>query len=78
MNLTKTKRAIRKVAKRHGMTEQDVVMEIEIAIREALDGASRGNDHAALCRWNEIPCAGDVPNGYELVDYLSGKLVNNS
>ena len=78
MNLTKAKRVIRNVAKRHGMTEQDVVMEIEIAIREALDGASRGNDHTALCRWKEIPCEGDAPNAYELVDYLSSKLVNNS
>ena len=77
MERRKVRHAIRKVARNHGITEQEVVREIEIAIQAALEAASRENDHAALARWKGIPCCGEYPNAYELVDYLSDKLISN-
>ena len=77
MELKKAKWSIRQVARNHGLAEEEVVKEIEIAIQAAFEAVLREKDAAAIERWREIPCAGVIPNAYELVDYLSCKL-NNS
>ena len=77
MELRKARRSIRQVARNHGLAEEEVVKEIEIAIQAAFEAVLREKDAVALERWQEIPCAGVIPNAYELVDYLSCKL-NNS
>ena len=77
MELKKAKWSIRQVARNHGLAEEEVIKEIEIAIQAAFEAVLREKDAAAIERWREIPCAGIIPNAYELVDYLSCKL-NNS
>ena len=77
MDLYMERKAIRKVAKRYGISEQKAVQEIELAIQAAFEQIARENDVDDLAKWMEIPCAGTFPNAYELVDYLSNK-VNNA
>ena len=74
MELKKARWSIRQVAKNHGLSEEEVVKEIEIAIQAAFESVLREKDAVALERWREIPCAGVIPNAYELVDYLSCKI----
>lgn len=77
MEFRKAKRAIRRVAKKYGITEQEAVKEIENAIHSAIMESNRNEDQAVLDRWKEVPSSGAYPNAYELVEYLAEK-VNNS
>lgn len=72
MDIKQARRAIRKVAKKNGTTEQAVVSEIEKAIQAAVEGA----DGQTLARWEQIPCSGKIPNAYELIAYLGYSMGN--
>lgn len=74
MDIRKARKAIRKVARIDGITEKQVVCNIEEAILEAIHTAVREGDQNALGLWSEIPCEGEHPNAYELVDYLAKKV----
>ena len=74
MRYAKAKWAIRKIARKQGLSEKEVVTEIEEAIAEAIICAAKEKDANALELWKEIPCEGAYPNAYELVDYLAGKV----
>lgn len=71
MNPIKAKRALRNVVKMYGISEREVVTEIEYAISETLETVRRENDVTAMEKWRKIPCKGEIPNAYELVAYLS-------
>ena len=67
------RKAIREVAKKHGITEIEAVANIEEAISAAIRNAKEENNGDVLLRWKEIPCVGEYPNAYELVRYLAQK-----
>ena len=60
--LERAKRAIEKVARRNGVTVEEVRREISLAILMAQPKADR---------WQEIPCAGSVPTPKELIAYCA-------
>lgn len=60
--LERAKRAIEEVARRNGVTVEEVRREISLAILMARSKADR---------WQEIPCAGAVPTPEELIAYCA-------
>ena len=78
MDIHKVRKAIRKVARMEGTTEKQVVCNIEEAILEAIQTVAREGDQNALDLWSEIPCEGEHPNAYELVDFLAKKVISLS
>lgn len=75
MERKKAQRAIKYVARKYGVSESEVVKEIEDTIAETLETIRRENNYEAMAKWQKIPCAGEVPTAYELVAYLGGKLI---
>lgn len=78
MDIHKVRKAISKVARIEGTTEKQVICNIEEAILEAMQTAAREGDQNALGLWSEIPCEGEYPNAYELVDFLAKKVISLS
>lgn len=60
--LERAKRAIEEVARRNGVTVEEVRREIGLAI---LMARPKGDS------WREIPCAGTVPTPEELIAYCA-------
>lgn len=73
MNTKAAKRILKKVANKHGVTEQEVRMEIEEAIIMA-KANSESNVHS---QFNKIKCKGDVPTPEEVLIYLSKRCEKN-
>ena len=67
-------RALTKIARREGIPVEQVISEIEKAIRAAYLSAQNSGDQAALERWAEIPCEGNLPTALELITYLGDKV----
>ena len=65
--------ALRKVAQMEGITVQQVIRNIDDAIREAYSSAKDENNQEVLKRWKEVPCEGELPTALELVAYLGEK-----
>lgn len=70
MNKRKAQKAIQEVAKRNGVTEQEVVEEIEAAITQAYRASIQSHNQEAIALWERVPKAGEVPTAYELVAFL--------
>ena len=66
--------ALRQVAKKEGISVQQVILDIEEAITEAYFTAKKEDDQPVLERWNAIPSKGEIPTALELVAYLGDKL----
>ena len=65
--------ALRKVAQMEGISVQEVVQNIDDAIKEAYSTTKDENNQEVLKRWKEIPCEGELPTALELVIYLGAK-----
>ena len=65
--------ALRKVAQMEGISVQQVIRNIDDAIREACSSAKDENNQEVLKRWKEVPCEGELPTALELVVYLGEK-----
>ncbi len=65
--------ALRKVAKKEGISVNQVIRDIDDTILEAWFTARRENNQEVLALWREIPCKGKLPTALELVVYLSEK-----
>lgn len=66
MDVERARWAMKKIARRQGLTEKQVVADIEFAIDEALETAHRESDLEVLAKWEAIPCKGSRPTAYEL------------
>lgn len=66
--------AMNKVARKRGITLEQVVWDIDDAIHEAYTTALKEANQAVLAAWREIPCKGPVPSAVELVSYLAEKI----
>ncbi len=73
-DLLKARMALQEVARREGVSLEEVVREIEVCIAEGMENCRRENNTAALDEWAAIPRAGEVPTPCELLAYLGGKL----
>ena len=62
VRLERAKRAIEEIARRNGVTVEEVRREISLAILMARPKADS---------WREIPCAGAVPTPEELIAYCA-------
>ena len=77
MDMERARRALKETARRQGITEAQVVSEIEESIEEAISQARKEKNDKVLAQWEQIPCKGDVPNAYELVAYIGGKILTS-
>lgn len=59
------------VAQNNHTTVEEVKMEIELSIAEAIKTAIKNNDTKRLKKWKNIPCRGEVPTAEELLAYLT-------
>ena len=75
MDIERANRALEAVARKDGMTLDEVRKNIELGIKEAIDTAIAENNVAALNEWRKIPCAGSRPTAVELVAFLADSIV---
>ncbi len=61
MDTKKAHRAVQKIAKREGVSEEEIIADIDRAIAQAVLRVREQNDMAAIAQWERIPCAGAVP-----------------
>ena len=78
MNIKRAYRVLEEIAKRNGVTVEEVIYNIEAGINETIDEAIRENNVAELNEWKKIPCAGSRPTAAELVACLGERLYNNA
>lgn len=64
------KKALREVARRQGISEQEVRREIEIAIAEGM----KSKDPAVQAYWKAMPSKGEVPTPEEVIEYATKKI----
>ena len=69
-SMSRAERALRMTAKKHGVSYEKVVTEIEFAIADAVETARRNNDTEKLAMWAAIPSKGDIPTAKEMVIHL--------
>ncbi len=62
--------AIEKIAEKEGVSVNEVIREIDLAIEEAMQNP----DPLVQARWTLIPCAGDKPTAIEFIAYMRGKI----
>ena len=62
--------AIRQLAKEKGVSEKQIVMEIEAAIAEGMRLSKQNENAVALGVWNQIPKKGEVPTAEEFIMYV--------
>lgn len=62
--------AIREIAKRQGLTEQEVLA----SMQEALDEGMRSPDPAVQAEWRSIPHKGEKPTPQEVMEHIVRKM----
>lgn len=77
MDTERIHRALKETARQQGVTEEEVISEIEAAIAEAIVQARRNQDKDILAEWEKIPCEGEFPNVYEIIAYIGGKIAED-
>lgn len=70
------RRAIRKIAKREGIPEAQVVAEMERAMEEGRRSAYASGDLRKIAFWESLPHEEEKPTAYEFVEFMS-KLAYN-
>ena len=70
----RARKALEEVARRDGITLEEVVYEIEDCIAEAIENCKQQNNKVALRKWASIPRTGETPNAFELVAYIGNKV----
>lgn len=78
MNIRKAKRAISAVAQREGVSEQEILAEIEKAMEVGLETAKRQGNEQMLQRWKTMMSGEVLPDAYTLVACLAERLKNGS
>lgn len=73
MNTKKAEKALKKIAKRDGVSVRAVKREIEIAVAAARDNP----DPKSQAFWKSIPCKGERPTPEEVITYLADTLDDN-
>ena len=68
MDTAKAKKALKKLARREGVSEERVRHEIEIAIAEAM----KSSEPQAQAFWRTIPHKGEQPTPEEVIVYIAG------
>jgi len=63
--------AIAEIAKRHGVSQQEVRREIQAAI----DAAMANPDPAVRLFWASVPRAGKKPTPEEAIPYMAGQVM---
>lgn len=74
MEYTAAKKAFEELAKREGVTYEEIVQEIEDAIEAAIRNAYRTGNAKAIALWHLIPCEGERPNAFEFMTYMGEKV----
>lgn len=67
MNISKAKKALKKLAKQKNVSEGTIRREIEIAIAEAM----KSPEPQAQAFWKSIPHAGGRPTPEEVIAYIA-------
>ena len=62
MDIRKVRRAVRKVAKWNGISQEQVRSEIDSAIHAAINTARINKDHSIRNRWKAIHSEGEIPS----------------
>ena len=70
MNTKKAEKALKKIAKRDGISVREVKREIEIAVAAARENP----DPKSQAFWNAIPCRGEQPTPEEVITYIADTL----
>lgn len=78
MNIRKAKRAISTVAQREGVSEQEILTEIEKAIEAGLETAKRQGNEQMLQRWRAMMPGEVPPDAYTLIACLAERLKKDS
>lgn len=73
MDHASAKKAIAWAAEKEGISEQELINEIELSIDEAM----KSNDPVVRFRWSLIPCAGERPTAVEFIAFLRSVLQVN-
>lgn len=66
------KQVIAQIAKKQGITESQVRLDITAMIMEGIRASQ--NDPAAQKRWQSLPCAGDIPTPEEFLFWISRRV----
>ena len=66
--------AVKQLARQKGVSEKQIVVEIEAAIAEGLRISTQSGNMAALNLWSQIPRKGEVPTAEEFITYCSDVL----
>jgi len=69
MKRSNYKKALRKLAKKHGLPVDEISRDIDIAIKEA----QAHPDIAVQSRWADIPSKDPMPTSEETMKYLAKK-----
>ena len=67
-------KALLQVAEKNGVSLNEVVTEIETAIRNSIEQAIKDNNVEALAMWAQIPCQGEYPSAVELITHIGGQI----
>lgn len=73
INERKIKVSLQQIAKREGISEEEVRQEIAYAISLAL----KNDDPKVQAFWKQIPTAGDAPTVEEVINHIILKLAEN-
>jgi hypothetical protein len=61
---------LKAIAKKEGISEDDVRNEIALAVSLAL----KSNDSHIQAFWRDIPCDGEAPTIEEIIDYIATQI----
>ena len=70
MNAKKAERALKKIAKRDGITVAEVRHEIEVAIATA----RQNPDPKIQAFWKSVPCKGEYPTPEETIVFIASTI----
>ena len=66
----------RELAKKHGVSVEEVRKEIQVALADAYTDPLNNNEITKAYQ-NRVPCQGEIPTPEEMVRYLAGKVKEN-
>lgn len=74
MENRKAYKALLQVAENNGLSLDEVIGEIESAIKDAIETAKRENNQEALSMWAQIPSKGEYPTAVEVIAAMGDKI----
>lgn len=78
MDIQKAKQAVSVLAQREGVSEQEILAEIEKAIAAGVETAKQQGNEEMLRRWKEITPGHMPPDAYTLIACITERLQNDS